>query len=280
VPSSPPAELAEWKAAQRAVWGAGSWEQVAQNVLAPIHDDLVAALAPRPGEAWLDIATGTGAVALRAARTGAEVTGLDLGPALLATARRRALEAGLTVRFDVGDAERLPYPDASFDVVSSAHGVVFAGDHAAVARELGRVCRPGGRLGLSYWLPKPELAALMERTGYSRPAGADRPRDWADPRYVRELLGDAFELSFAKGVCHWRAESGEASWRLFSGEDGPAKTGLESLTAPEREALRHDWVAYFERHRRGNGVSVPRPYLIIRGRAPDATAPLGRRLSG
>jgi ubiquinone/menaquinone biosynthesis C-methylase UbiE len=175
VPSSPPAELAEWKAAQRAVWGAGSWEQVAQNVLAPIHDDLVAALAPRPGEAWLDIATGTGAVALRAARTGAEVTGLDLGPALLATARRRALEAGLTVRFDVGDAERLPYPDASFDVVSSAHGVVFAGDHAAVARELGRVCRPGGRLGLSYWLPKPELAALMEQHGLQPPRGRGPP---------------------------------------------------------------------------------------------------------
>lgn len=88
-------------------------------------DELVARLAPSPGERWLDLATGTGAVALRAARAGAEVTGLDLAPQLIETAKRLAAEEGRRLRFDVGDAERLPYADAYFDVVSSAHGIVL-----------------------------------------------------------------------------------------------------------------------------------------------------------
>jgi ubiquinone/menaquinone biosynthesis C-methylase UbiE len=171
--------------------------------MSPVHDALVARLGPRQGDRWLDLATGTGAVALRAARAGAEVTGLDLAPGLIETAKRLATERRLTVRFDTGDVERLPYADASFDVVSSAHGVVFAVDHAAVAAELARVCRPGGRLGLTYWLPNSELQRLMERVGYTRPDGAGRPADWARRDYATGLLGEHFELDFAEAVCPW-----------------------------------------------------------------------------
>jgi ubiquinone/menaquinone biosynthesis C-methylase UbiE len=92
-----------------------------------------------------------------------------LAPELIETARDLAAREGLSVGFDVDDAERLDYPDASFDVVSSAHGVVHAYDHREVASELARVCRPGGRLGLTYWLPNPELQTLMEKVGYARP---------------------------------------------------------------------------------------------------------------
>jgi SAM-dependent methyltransferase len=258
--------LAEWKAEQARVWGSALWQDVAETVLFHVHDELVKRLGPQPGERWLDLATGTGAVALRAARAGAQVTAQDLAPALVETARRLAAEQRLSVRFDVGDAEHLPYSDASFDVVSSAHGVVFAVDHAAVARELARVCRPGGRLGLTYWRPNPELAALMERVGYTRPAGAGRPRDWGQPDYVSGLLGGDFELEFVEAVCPWTAESGEATWRLFIGSDGPAKTGVAALPAAERDALHRDWVDYFERHRTDGGVTVPRPYLLIMGR--------------
>lgn len=265
MPPSPSAELGLWKAVQGDVWGAGAWEALANAVLAPVHEELVSRLAPRPRERWLDLATGTGAVALRAARAGATVTGLDLAPALVQTARRRAAEQRLEIDFDVGDAERLPYADAGFDVVSSAHGVVFAADHRAVAQEIARVCRRGGRLGLTFWLPNPELSQLMDRTGYRRPQDADRPGDWGDRDYVRELLGADFELSFAEAACHWRSESGDASWQLFVGSDGPAKTSVASLPSRQREALRRDWVAYFERHRSRDGVSVPRPYLVITG---------------
>jgi SAM-dependent methyltransferase len=260
---------ASWKIEQGRVWGSASWQRIADTVLFQVHEDLVARLEPRPGERWLDLATGSGAIALRAAKAGAQVTAQDLAPGLVDTARRLAVEQGLSVRFDVGDVERLPYADSSFDVVSSAHGIVFATDHAAVARELARTCRPGGRLGVTYWRPNPGLAALMERVGYRRPVGADRPRDWGEPKCVRGLLGADFELHFIEAVCHWTADSGEDAWRLFIESDGPAKAGVAVLSAAEYGALHRDWVDYFERHREGRRVRVPRPYLLTVGRRRD-----------
>jgi SAM-dependent methyltransferase len=259
------ADAERWKADQARIWGAGSWQEVAERQLFPVHEELVRRLGPRPGERWLDLATGTGAVALRAARAGADVAGLDLAPALIATARRLAGEQGLGVRFDVGDVERLPYADAAFDVVSSAHGAVFAADHAAVARELARVCRPGGRLGLTYWRPDPELGPLWERFGSTRPAGADRPADWARPEYVHERLGGAFELELVEASCPWTGASGEAIWQLTVTADGPAKTALAALPPAEREALRRDWVECFERHRTAEGIRFERLYLLVLG---------------
>jgi ubiquinone/menaquinone biosynthesis C-methylase UbiE len=258
--------LAALKADQARIWGSASWHEIAERQLFPVHDELVARLQPRSGERWLDLATGTGAVALRAAHAGAEVTAQDLAAELIDAARRLAAEEALTIRLDVGDAERLEYPDASFDVVSSAHGVVHAYDHVAVAGELARACRPGGRLGLSYWLPNPELQALMERVGYARPPGADLPRDWVRRDYMTGLLGEAFELEFAEAVCPWTGESGTAMWRLLTESDGPAREGVARLGAAERAALERDWIEYFERHRTSDGVSAPRPYLLILGR--------------
>jgi ubiquinone/menaquinone biosynthesis C-methylase UbiE len=258
--------LAALKADQARIWGSASWHEIAERQLFPVHDELVARLHPQPGERWLDLATGTGAVALRAARAGAEVTAQDLAAGLIETARRLAAEEGLSVHFDVGDAERLNYPDASFDVVSSAHGVVHAYDHGAVASELARVCRPGGRLGLTYWLPNPELQALMERVGYARPPGADLPSAWVRLEYVNGLLGEAFELRFAEAVCPWTGESGAAMWRLLIESDGPAREGVAGLSAAERAGLERDWIEYFEGHRASAGISAPRPYLLILGR--------------
>jgi SAM-dependent methyltransferase len=258
--------LADWKAEQARVWGCAPWQEVAASVLSGVHEQLVARLAPKAGERWLDLATGTGAIALRAARAGASVTAQDLAPALVETARRLAADEGLEVQFDVGDAERLPYPDASFDVVSSAHGIVLAADHAAVARELARVCRPGGRLGVSYWRPQPELRALMDRLGYPRHPQADDPRDWARHDYVRRLLGREFEFELIDAVCPWTSESGEAAWQLLIGCDGVAKTAIRTLPRLQRDALHHDWVDYFERHRTDGGITVARPYLLILGR--------------
>jgi SAM-dependent methyltransferase len=255
-----------WKAEQARAWGAAPWQNIAENVLFAVHGELVTRLAPRPGEHWLDLATGTGAVALRAARAGAQVSALELSPTLVHTARRLAAKQGLAIRFKIGDAEQLPYRDASFDVISSAHGVVFAADHAAVARELARVCRPRGRLGLTYWQSNPELEQMMDRLGNARPANADKPRDWRQPQYVNRLLGDEFEHELVAATCSWTAESGEAAWRPFTGSDGPAKTGVAALPPAKREALHHDWVEYFERHRADGAVSVPRSYLLILGR--------------
>jgi len=138
------------------VWGRGTYERVAAR-LAPVQDQLVELLEIREGERVLDLATGTGEVALRAARAGGVVTGIDIAEPMLAKARERAQQVGAEVAFDLGDVEYLPYEDACFDVLVSNFGVVFAPDHANVASELARVICAGGRLGFTAWKPNPKL---------------------------------------------------------------------------------------------------------------------------
>jgi ubiquinone/menaquinone biosynthesis C-methylase UbiE len=108
--------LTEWKTAQARVWGSANWQAIAEAELFHVHDSLVERLAPTPGERWLDLATGTGAVARRAARAGANVSAQDLAPELDRDRKKMTAEEGLSLRLDIGDAERLAYPDASFDV--------------------------------------------------------------------------------------------------------------------------------------------------------------------
>jgi ubiquinone/menaquinone biosynthesis C-methylase UbiE len=141
------------------VWGAGTYERFAAR-LAPVQDQLVDLLQIAKGDRVLDLATGTGEVAFRAAEAGAVVTGLDIAEPMLAKARERAQQQGAEITFDLGDVEYLPYEDGCFDVVVSNFGVVFAPDHANVASELARVACPGGRLGFSAWKPNPKLGEL------------------------------------------------------------------------------------------------------------------------
>jgi SAM-dependent methyltransferase len=254
------------KASKAAMWGSARWERVAET-MADIHDRLVAALGPRPGQRWLDIGTGTGAVAVRAARAGAEVTGQDLAPALIKTARRLAADQGLTIRFDVGDAEQLPYPGASFDVVASAHGVVFAADHAAAARELARVCRPGGRLGITAWRPggaSGDFQRLLARFNPPAPRGP-APGDWGRVEHATELLGDAFELEFAPEVWIQTGGSGEAIWQLLTTCSPPFKHLAESLDPDARAQLHAAWVNYYEGHRRSGEIRAPNEYMLVLG---------------
>lgn len=244
------------------LWGAGSYERLAER-LAPIHDELVERLASAPGERWLDVATGPGAVALRAARAGAEVTGLDIAPRLLAEARAAAEREGLTITWDEGDAQSLPYADGSFDVVSSSLGVIFAPDQAAVARELARVTRTGGRLGLATWRPNPTLVALT-RPFAPGPPPAD-VEAWGDDVRVEELLGDAFDLELHEGEWRLEGDSPEDVYE-FMADAAPPLTALRGATA-DPEGLRRAHVEYWSRFRDGDGrVSEPRRYLLVIGR--------------
>lgn len=258
----------ELKQRQSVVWGAGEYEPIVE-MTKDIHARLVEALEPKPGERWLDAACGTGAVALRAARAGADVTGLDLAPALIETARRKAVAEDLDVTFEVGDAEDLPYEDASFDVVVSAIGTMFAPDHQAVARELARVCRPGGRLGLANWGTGPgaaDIFRLMAPFSPPPPPGAGKPFDWGREEHVRELLGDAFELEFGTEETPLVDESGEAVWNRLSTAYGPTKTLVASLEPERREELRRTMVEFFETHRQDGGIHQRREYLLVLGR--------------
>ncbi len=149
-------------------WSGASYERMAET-FAAIHDRVVGTLAIEPGARVLDVACGTGGVALRAARAGADVVGIDISADQLAKARGAAEAEGLAIRFDEGDCQELPYGDAAFDAVASAFGAIFAPDHRRAADELARVCRPGGRLALTAW-PKDEWLR-RERAGR-----ADVPR--------------------------------------------------------------------------------------------------------
>ena len=255
------------KRRQSVVWGSGPFEQI-EHVIADMHDLLVERLAPRTGERWLDVGCGTGAVAMRAARGGAEVTGLDLAPALIETARRRSEEEGLAVEYHVGDCEALLFGDASFDAVSSSVGVMFAPDHEASARELARVTRPGGRIGLTAWRPDAgvgDMFRLMAPFAPPPAPGAGSPFDWGREEHVKRLLGDAFELRFEEADSPQTGESGEEIWELFSTSYGPTKTLADSLEPERREELHRAWVDFCERYRTNGGIHQPRPYLLVLG---------------
>lgn len=230
-----------------------------------MHERLLERLSPRAGLRWLDVATGTGALALRAAGAGANVTGIDFAPPLIETAEQLAKEENVAVSFDVGDAEELPYADASFDVVSSSCGAVFAPDQAAVARELARVCRPGGRVGLTAWRGGDELSTLVDSFRPSETQGADDPNAWGRESDARALLGNDFDLEFEEGDCPLVGASGEEIWQLVTTSVGPMKALVENLEPERLEQLHHREVELLERHRVDGGISYPQLYLLILG---------------
>jgi ubiquinone/menaquinone biosynthesis C-methylase UbiE len=221
---------------------------------------------PEADVRWLDVATGTGAVAELAAAGGASVTGIDLAPALVETAKARASELGLEIDYRVGDCESLGLPDGSFDVVSSTCGVMFAPDHEATAAELARVTVPGGRVALANWTPNGGVSDLFRVMVPFMPAPPPSdPFDWGVEDNVHRLLGDAFELEIETRVSTLEVESGEAYWELFSSSYGPTKTLAESL-GERREELREAWVDFFETNHRVNGKVVhEREYVLVVG---------------
>jgi len=229
---------------------------------------VIATLEPRPNMARLDAACGTGELAFRAAAAGATVTGLDFAASLVDTARRAAAARGLDIRFDVGDAEAMPYGDGAFAVISSTFGCMFARDHAAVARELARVVQPAGRLALAAWTPDSTVADLFRlfaRFGPPLPAGLPSPFDWGDETYGATLLGDASELSFEHHETALRAPSGEEDWDLFSSAPGPLKALAASLDDHGRAKLRETWIRWAEGMRQGAEIVNRRAYLLTLG---------------
>jgi ubiquinone/menaquinone biosynthesis C-methylase UbiE len=250
------------------VWGSAPFEHVAETI-ADVHDVIVEAAGPAEGRQWLDVACGTGDLAIRAARRGAGVVGVDFAPALVETATRQASDAGLSIHFRVGDAEALPLDDASFDVVTSTFGVMFAPDQPRAAGELGRVTRPGGRLSLATWVPDGGVGKMFTMTAPFQPPppdGAGAPLDWGKPEHVEKLLGDAFDLSFETRTSTDRAESGEAFWQFYVENFGPTKTLAESLDDDRREEFHHAFVQFFDtEYRSEGGIEFPREWLLVTG---------------
>jgi len=224
-------------------WSGASYERIAET-FAGIHDRVVEALEIEPGDRVLDVACGTGGVALRAARAGADVVGLDISADQLGKARRAAESEGLEIQFDEGDCEALPYWDGAFVAVASAFGAIFAPDQQRAASELARVSRRAGRLALTAW-PKDEWSEVSVRAGRTYPEGADA-REWAREEHVRALLGDAFDLEFRAGEWRIEADSGERLWEFVSTSMPPLRTWLAEQTPEGRahaEQVYRDYLA-------------------------------------
>lgn len=231
-------DFSELKQQHAAIWSNGAFEDVA-DTLKDMHAALVHLLGPRPGERWLDLGCGAGHVAELAAGGGAEVTGVDLSPRLVGVAQARAQAGGFDIDYRVGDAEHLAgLDDARFDVLVSSVGMIFAPDHQAVAREVSRVVRPGGRLAFSAWTPEGSVGEMFRIGGRFQPPppdGAGTPGQWGTESHVRDLLGATFELRIDRRLSRFEAPSLEAAWELFSHSFGPTKTLLEALPA-DRQA--------------------------------------------
>ena len=241
------------KAGHRTIWAAGDYAAVAQVIdeVPPVHVLRRAAIAP--GERVLDVATGTGNVALRAAAAGADVVGLDLTPELFPTARERAAAWGVHVDWVTGDAEALPYPDASFDAVLSTFGVQFAPRHGVVVRELVRVCRPGGRIVLGNWTPGSKVGELFQILGGDMPkppSFVTPPPRFGDDVVVRGLFAAAGvdDVTFELGTTPWTFPSADAYTAFMETTYGPLVKARERLTAEGAwDDCRAEIVAMMER---------------------------------
>lgn len=251
--------LEEVKEQQQATWSSGDYARVAW-LTAPLGDALCEAVDLRPRSTVLDVATGTGHVALAAARRFGEATGIDYVPALVEAARRRAEAEGLQVDFREGDAEALTFGDASFDYVLSALGVMFTADHERAARELTRVCRPGGTIGLISWTPTGFIGEMLKTVGnhVAPPSGVQPPPRWGTEGYVRELLGDRVaEVSFRTDAITQRFPSAEFFADFFIEHYGPTKKASEALGDEGRTAFRKDLVDFATRRNRAeDGAAV------------------------
>ncbi len=217
---------AQMKAAARWMWSRGNYHQFARETVWQLGPMLVAACEVSAGERVLDVAAGTGNVAIRAAEAGAQVVASDLTPENFAAGRLEAAARGVSLEWTEADAEKLPFADDTFDVVTSAFGAIFAPDHQAVADEMLRVCRPGGRIGMINFRPAglaAEFFELLARYAPPAPPGALPPLLWGSEEHVKELFGDRVEsLDMTRGQYVEKNQEGPEGYRkLFESTFGP-----------------------------------------------------------
>jgi SAM-dependent methyltransferase len=248
------------------VWSAGgpSYDRISRQI-ADALEHAVDRLDPQPGERILDVATGTGWTARRIAARGALVTGVDIGEDVITAAR----DLAPSIDFRLGDAEALPFPDSRFDAVTSTFGVMFCARPERAARELARVCKPGGRVVLTTWPAADfvhEMFTLIQSYRQSRRSEAPSPFDWGDTHRLVELLGDDLDLGFEEGISFYRERDGAAAFETFAGGFGPIVTLLEEIDQEASESFRREFELLHERHRTGAGILVPRKYVVTVGR--------------
>ena len=246
------------KQRQQAAWASGDFAVVASRIVL-VAEHLCDTADLQAGWRVLDVATGSGNAAIAAARHGCTALGIDYVPALLENGRRRADAEGLPVELLEGDAESLPFPDGSFDAVTSVFGAMFAPDHAQAAAELLRVTRPGGRIALASWTPDGFIGELFRTVAayVPPPAGLQSPMLWGTEAHLRSLFGD--------GICSLEVEERTFTFRFTSAQEfvdffrtwyGPTLKAFAALEGAARGELEADLIDLARRWNRLGGSAA------------------------
>jgi SAM-dependent methyltransferase len=267
-------DIGAFKEGQRNVWSAGDYPDVAQ-MIEPVAHVLLERVGVQRGEELLDVATGSGNVAIPAAQLGANVTGLDLTPKLLEAARERAAQAGVEVRWIEGDAEELPFAESSFDRVTSCFGVIFAPRHDIAAAELVRVARPGATIAFTGWTPEGVNGRLFTTIGAHMPPPPPElqsPVLWGDEEHVRSIFAHTgAELSFELRTVTFTRDS-PAAWVAYNERVlGPLVMAKAALEPQGRWAdLRADLLSFYSdaNEATDGSFSASAEYLLSIARRP------------
>jgi len=259
-------DFAAIKQKQQATWASGDFAVVG-TTLQIVGESLAEAVDIRAGERVLDVAAGNGNATLAAARRFADVMSTDYVPSLLDKGRERARAEGLAVQFETADVENLPFADASFDVVLSTYGCMFAPDHARTASEMMRVLRPGGRIGLANWTPGGFIGRLFKVIGahLPPPAGLQSPALWGTRAHLSTLFPQASDIACKALMFNFRYRSAQHFVQVFRDYYGPTHKAFAALDATRAAALAADIVALLEELNVGGADSlvVPGEYLEV-----------------
>ncbi len=253
---------------QQKVWSAGDFAKIGTIVM-PVSENLAEAVDMSPRDRVLDVACGSGNAAIAAGRrTWGDVTGLDFVPSLLESGRKRAAAEGMEIEFVEGDAQQLPFEDGSFDTVLSVFGAMFAPDQEKAAAELLRVCRPGGKIGMSNWTPEGFVGDFFKATASHAPPppGLTPPVAWGTEERVRELFGDGIsDLRCERRIFRQPFESVDHCIEYFREWFGPTKMAFERVGEEGAAALEGDYRKMIEKHDIGGerGMIAPAEYLEV-----------------
>jgi ubiquinone/menaquinone biosynthesis C-methylase UbiE len=269
----------------RAVWRLGDYHRFARGQMWEVGPVVVAACGIAPGQRVLDVAAGTGNVAIRAAEAGAQVVASDITPENFVAGRREAEARGVTLEWVEADAQALPFGDDEFDVVTSSFGVIFAPDHQKVADELLRVCRPGGTIGITSFPPVGLAADIFGVVApYMPPPPPDAlpPLLWGTEEHVRQLFGDGIEsFQMSEKTYTERAPTPQEYVDLYKETFGPVISVYEALRdQPDRAArLDREFLDFAHQANRGapgGWAEYPYEYVLVVARKRFVRPPAGR----
>ena len=267
VAEKPTPDLKAIKAKQQVSWSSGDYAIIG-TTLQIVGEQLAEAMDLRAGQTVLDVAAGNGNVSLAAARCWCEVTSTDYVESLLARGRRRAEAEGLKIKFQIADAEDLPFPDASFDAVVSTFGGMFSPDQDRTAEELVRVCKPGGRVGLANWTPEGFIGQMFKTIGkyLPPPTGVKSPAIWGTRSWVETTFRAAASTIAAEPrLFVFRYRSAQHFLEIFRTYYGPMLKAFEALEGGSRKALARDIIDLVGRFNTSGDQTmvVPSEYLEV-----------------